>query len=65
MDGFPTEGGRTTPSALAKDRNSGMLSLACERACRSKGLPVSGGAVGKPTAFVSVEFLHTQHLKPD
>lgn len=26
MDGFLTEGGRTTPSELAKDKYSGMLS---------------------------------------
>ena len=47
MDGFLTEGGRTTPSELAKDRKSGMIFLAGEREFLSREQPVcSVEAVG-------------------
>ncbi len=52
MDGFPTAGGRNPPSAVAKVEIFGMLFLTLRRACLWLGVPVSGGAVGFPTAFL-------------
>jgi len=54
VDGFLTEGGRTTPSELAKDRESGMLSLACDRAQLCRVRPGSGWTVGFPTVLFFV-----------
>ena len=51
MDGFLTEGGHTTPSALAKDRNSGMLSLVGGWVLLLRADPSTAEVVGKPTAF--------------
>ncbi len=66
MDGFPTAGGQTCPSALANERIFGMLFLAGEPGLAVEGWePGHGRVVGKPTAFfiVSIGTLPEQLAK--
>ena len=54
MDGFPTAGGRTTPSALANRRIFGMLFLALRWASFGRH-PSQVGPSGNRRSFFTLE----------